>query len=81
MKLVWSRFDLVGLQRVVQLINKTNQFNLTTRRYSDGDVRRVISDSNAVGLQFRLVDKLGDNGIIAVVIGGCLSPGGDLGHR
>ena len=35
MRLIWRRFDKIGLQRIVQLINKTNQFNLTTRRYAE----------------------------------------------
>src|SRR4029079_6805449 len=38
MQLVWKRFDRVGLQRIVQLINKSNQFNLTTRRYTEEEV-------------------------------------------
>ena len=69
MQLVWRRFDLVGLGRTVQLINKTNQFNLTTRRYSEDDVRAVMNNERAFGLQLRLLDRFGDNGIIAVVIG------------
>lgn len=69
MKLLWSHFDAVGRSRTVQLINKTNQFNLTTKRYSDADIQSVMSDSNAFGLQLRLVDRYGDNGIIAIVIG------------
>jgi FkbH-like protein len=69
MQLVWSRFDSIGLQRIVQLINKTNQFNLTTRRYTDGDIRAVMTDETAFGLQLRLIDRFGDNGIIAIVIG------------
>lgn len=69
MQLIWRRFDQVGLQRTVQLINKTNQFNLTTRRYSEGDVVAVMNDPRAFGLQLRLVDRFGDNGIIAIVIG------------
>ena len=77
MTLVWNRFDEVGLQRVVQLINKTNQFNLTTRRYAEADVRAVMSDPQAVGLQMRLLDRFGDNGIIAIVIGR-LDAGRDL---
>ena len=43
MQLVWRRFDQVGLQRTVQLINKTNQFNLTTRRYTDQDVLAIMA--------------------------------------
>jgi FkbH-like protein len=69
MELIWKRFDAIGLQRVTQLINKTNQFNLTTRRYTEAEVRGVIDDPNAFGLQLRLLDRFGDNGIIAIVIG------------
>jgi FkbH-like protein len=69
MQLQWRRFDTLGLQRCVQLINKTNQFNLTTRRYSEHDIRTVMGDERAIGLQFRLLDRFGDNGIIAIVIG------------
>ncbi len=69
MTLQWRRFDNLGLRRIVQLINKTNQFNLTTRRYSEADVVAVMQDPNSFGLQFRLRDRFGDNGIIAVVIG------------
>jgi FkbH-like protein len=69
MRLIWRRFDDIGLQRTVQLINKTNQFNLTTRRYTDEDLRAVMGDACAFGLQLRLVDRFGDNGIIAIVIG------------
>ena len=69
MQLVWRRFDTVGLQRTVQLINKTNQFNLTTRRYSEDDVLALIHHPRAFGLQLRLIDRFGDNGIIGIVIG------------
>lgn len=68
MKLTWSAFDTVSLPRIVQLINKTNQFNLTTRRYTSADVEAVMTDTTSFGLQFRLADQFGDNGIIAVVI-------------
>ncbi len=69
MKMVWNRFDSVGLQRVVQLINKTNQFNLTTRRHDDSAVAAIMADPKSFGLQIRLLDRFGDNGIIAIVIG------------
>ncbi len=69
MQLVWKRFDRIGLQRIVQLINKSNQFNLTTRRYTDEDVIAVMADPDAFGLQLRLTDRFGDNGIIAIIIG------------
>jgi FkbH-like protein len=69
MKLYWSEFDELNLKRVSQLINKTNQFNMTTKRYSEPQVLDVISDPTALGLHFRLTDKFGDNGIIGVMIG------------
>jgi FkbH-like protein len=69
MQLIAKQFDRVGLQRIVQLINKSNQFNLTTRRYTDEDVIAVMADPDAFGLQLRLLDRFGDNGVIAIVIG------------
>jgi FkbH-like protein len=68
MRLIWNRFDGIGLPRIVQLINKSNQFNLTTRRYGEDDVRGLMADPDAVGLQLRLTDRFGDNGMIAVLI-------------
>ena len=69
MELIARPFDRVGLQRIVQLVNKSNQFNLTTRRYTDEDVLAVMADPDAFGLQLRLLDRFGDNGVIAIVIG------------
>jgi FkbH-like protein len=69
MQLISKPFDMIGLQRIVQLINKSNQFNLTTRRYTDEDVVAVMADPDAFGLQLRLTDRFGDNGIIAIIIG------------
>jgi FkbH-like protein len=69
MHLVWKRFDRTGLQRIVQLINKSNQFNLTTRRYTEEDALAVMDDPDAFGLQLRLLDRFGDNGVIAIVVG------------
>ncbi len=77
MRLIWRRFDQIGLQRTVQLINKTNQFNLTTRRYTDDDVLGIMRDNRSFGLQLRLLDRFGDNGIIAILIGRMLD-GSDL---
>lgn len=77
MQLVWRPFDKIGLQRTVQLINKSNQFNLTTRRYTEEDVLAVMDDPSAFGLQLRLIDRFGDNGVIAIIIGR-LRDDGDL---
>ena len=61
----------------MQLINKSNQFNLTTKRYTEEDVLAVMADPAAFGLQLRLTDRFGDNGVIAIVIGR-LQPDKDL---
>lgn len=68
MELVWGTFDPVNLPRVVQLLHKTNQFNLTTRRHTEEEVKRIVSDPKAVTLWCRLTDRFGDNGIIGVLI-------------
>ena len=69
MRLIWRRFDQIGQQRTVQLINKTNQFNLTTRRYTEDDVAAIMRNERSFGLQLRLLDRFGDNGVIAILIG------------
>ncbi|MBS0282518.1 MAG: HAD family hydrolase [Proteobacteria bacterium] len=71
-------FDSVGQARITQLINKTNQFNLTTRRYAERDVEAAMADKDTVTFQIRLTDKYGDNGMIAVVIAKPSSRPGEL---
>ena len=56
------------LARATQLINKTNQFNLSTRRYSEVQVQQLADTPGAVALSLRLTDKFGDNGLISVVL-------------
>ncbi|WP_217474232.1 HAD-IIIC family phosphatase [Stutzerimonas stutzeri] len=68
MVLTATRIGAAELARSTQLINKTNQFNLTTRRYSEAEVERIASDPRAVALAIRLADKFGDNGLISVVL-------------
>jgi len=61
-------FDAQGRSRIAQLINKSNQFNLTTRRYSEADVGAFEADPAKFTMQIRLTDTFGDNGMIAVII-------------
>jgi len=56
------------LERATQLVNKTNQFNTTTRRLSAHEVRRYADGPHTLALQFRLLDRLGDNGLVSVVL-------------
>lgn len=59
----------VYLQRITQLTNKSNQFNLTTKRYTETEIREVSESKDHICLCGRLADKFGDNGIVSVVIG------------
>lgn len=68
MRITISPFDTTGRARIAQLINKSNQFNLTTRRYTEAEVEAVETDGNCCTLQVRLADKLSDYGMIGVVI-------------
>lgn len=55
--------------RIAQLTNKSNQFNLTTRRYTQAEIEAIANDASYVTLYGKLSDKFGDNGIVSVVIG------------
>ena len=69
MNAVICDFKPVYIQRITQLTNKSNQFNLTTRRYSENEIQEVSQSSDHICLCGRLTDKFGDNGIVSVVIG------------
>jgi len=68
MTITFQPFDATGRARIVQLINKSNQYNLTTRRYTDPEVVEAENDPKILTLQVRLADVFGDNGMISVVI-------------
>jgi FkbH-like protein len=68
MEITFQPFDSVGRARIAQLINKSNQFNLTTRRYSEAEVAEAERASDCFTLQVRLSDTFGDNGMISVII-------------
>jgi len=58
--------DDLHLPRVVQLLGKTNQFNLTTRRHNEAAVRAFADDPGAVCLYLKLRDRLTDHGLVGV---------------
>ncbi|CUU60260.1 HAD-superfamily phosphatase, subfamily IIIC/FkbH-like domain-containing protein [Parafrankia irregularis] len=60
--------DELTLPRVVQLIGKTNQFNLTTRRRGAAEVAELAADPATVIICVRLADRFADHGLVAVVI-------------
>lgn len=55
-------------ERFIQLVNKTNQFNLTTRRLTEPEAIKILSNPDSEVFLYRVVDKFGDNGIVAAVI-------------
>lgn len=57
------------MSRIAQLTNKSNQFNLTTRRYSQSDIEAAANDPDRITLYGKLGDKFGDNGVVSIVIG------------
>ncbi len=69
MKAEITSFKKIYLERISQLSNKSNQFNLTTKRYSLADIESIYNDDNYIKLYGKLEDIFGDNGVITVVIG------------
>ncbi|NOQ64426.1 MAG: HAD-IIIC family phosphatase [Methyloprofundus sp.] len=68
MEMSVSPFDKLGRKRITQLINKTNQFNLTTQRYTESDIETFESSTDVFTMQIRLLDNFGDSGMISAVI-------------
>ncbi len=64
-----SEFTTTDVPRLAQLINKSNQFNLTTRRRTEGEVLAVMNDPEGIAYSVRLKDRFGDHGLISIVIG------------
>ncbi len=62
-------FEPMVTARIAQLANKSNQFNLTTRRYTQGEMEAFAADENYITRYGRLADRFGDNGVVSVVIG------------
>jgi FkbH-like protein len=57
-----------NIERVVNMLGKTNQFNLTTRRHSRAAVETLLRKDGSIALALRLRDKFGDQGIVAVLL-------------
>ena len=68
------------MSRIAQLTNKSNQFNLTTKRYSQAEIEDVAKDENHITLYGKLEDKFGDNGVVSIVIGRIDGPQKDELH-
>ena len=62
-------FQPVYLDRIAQLTNKSNQFNLTTLRCSRDEIEQMSNSNEFITLYGKLIDKFGDNGVVTVVVG------------
>ena len=69
MKAVIKPFEPIYFSRISQLTNKSNQFNLTTVRYSQANIETIANDNRYITLYGKLEDKFGDNGIVSLIIG------------
>ena len=65
-EITWWKNNKKQLSRITQLINKTNQFNLTTRRYTQAEVEEMMEQETV--LSFKVEDRFGDMGIVGVMI-------------
>ena len=69
MEAIFREFRAVDVPRISQLINKSNQFNLTTRRRTEAEIQTIMADPAYVHFTARLSDRFGDHGLISVVVG------------
>ena len=69
MKAEIGPFVPLYMSRIAQLTNKSNQFNLTTKRYTEDEIRLAADDPSRITLYGKLADKFGDNGVVSVIIG------------
>ncbi|NLK97838.1 MAG: HAD-IIIC family phosphatase [Epulopiscium sp.] len=74
MKASISSFSEKNIVRVTQLINKTNQFNLTGVRYTQSELETISYSENHITLCSRLTDRFGDNGIVTSIVGEISNP-------
>lgn len=69
MKAVIRKFEQIYMARIAQLANKSNQFNLTVRRYTQLEIEEIGENEDYITLYGRLGDRFGDNGVVSAVIG------------
>lgn len=60
--------DNFTMPRIAQLTQKTNQFNLTTRRYSEADIKKYSEAKDADVFSLSITDKFGNSGLVGVCI-------------
>ncbi len=66
LQIIWN--DAISVSRAAQITQKTNQFNLTTKRYTESDIERMLSDRDSEIAMFSVSDSYGDYGITGMAI-------------
>lgn len=69
MRAVIEPFESLYMGRIAQLTNKSNQFNLTTRRYTPSELEELAGNAEYLTLYGKLRDRFGENGVVSAVIG------------
>ena len=69
MKGIIKSFEPIYYERISQLSNKSNQYNLTTKRFTVSDIENMANDDSYITLYGKLLDRFGDNGLVSVAIG------------
>ncbi len=64
-----GHFNRTYIERIFQLANKTNQFNLTVKRYTQTEIEQILDNPAFIGIYGKLRDKFGDNGLVSVMLG------------
>ena len=68
MRIIVTRNHKKMVPRIAQLTQRTNQFNLTTRRYTEADIREFMDSKNKVIYDVEVIDRFGSNGVVGVII-------------
>jgi len=63
-----AEFDDYSIPRIAQLTQRSNQFNLRTKRYSEQDINKIRESNQYITRYFKLEDKFGEYGVISIVI-------------
>lgn len=71
-------FDAAGRPRIAQLVARSNQYNLTTRRLTEVEIAEMEGDPSLVTMQVRLADAFGDNGMVSVLVARPAGPALDI---
>lgn len=69
MRAIIHPFEDIYMSRIAQLTNKSNQFNLTTKRYTQSEIESIALSQEYITLYGKLIDCFGDNGVVSLIIG------------